>query len=71
MIRIRIKSAGGRSARTRRQPRTNLRARVALAFAEMANGVDPRTACSRTYDFYRSSGAEWVRNFAPISRTRG
>lgn len=67
MIRNKTMSAGRRSARVPRRPRSNLRARVAAAFLEMANGVDSRTACDRTHDFYRSSGADWSRNFESIA----
>lgn len=37
------------------------RARVASAVRTFAHGVDERTACTRTRDFYRSSAAEWSR----------
>lgn len=47
--------------RVRKLVRLTLRARVAAAFAKMANAVDARTAHGRTKDFYRSSGAPWTR----------
>ena len=67
MIRNKSMSAGRRSARSQLRPRSNFRARVTAAFVKMANGVDPRTACDRTHDFYRSSGADWTQNFRSIA----
>ena len=61
----RIKTSNGRkSTRTPRHTRSKLRARIAAAFLEMANGVDERTARGRTLDFYRSSGADWARTLS-------
>ena len=36
--------------------RRALRARVAAAFRNLANGIDRRTAQDRTWDFFSSSG---------------
>jgi hypothetical protein len=38
------------------------RARIAAAFAKIVSAVDPRTAHTRTKDFYRSSGKAWARS---------
>jgi hypothetical protein len=70
MICKNMTSAGRKSTRTPRRARSNLRARITAAFSEMANGVDARTACDRTLDFYRSSGAHWTRNFQLIRDPR-
>jgi hypothetical protein len=43
------------------QAERRLRARVAAAFRNAANGTDGRTAQDRTWDFFSSSGADWTR----------
>jgi len=48
--------------RARKLVRLTLRSRVAAAFAKIAIAVDARTAYARTKDFYRSSGAAWIRS---------
>ena len=50
-------SAGRRSTT---QPRS-LRARVATAFRQMANGVREQAAWASSIAFYRSGGQEWTR----------
>ena len=44
------------------QAEKRLRARVAAAFRNIANGIDRRTAQDRTWDFFRSGGADWTRH---------
>jgi hypothetical protein len=43
------------------QAERRLRARVAAAFRNAANGIDRRTAQERTWDFFSSGGAGWAR----------
>jgi hypothetical protein len=50
------KTAARTPAPVRSQPAADLRARVAAAFREMANGVDERTAYQQTRNWYRSGG---------------
>lgn len=38
-----------------------LRARVAAAFRNIANGIDRRTAQDRTWDFFNSGAGDWAR----------
>jgi hypothetical protein len=42
------------------QPRS-LRARVAGAFRQMANGVEDRAAYAATVAFFRAAGHDWTR----------
>jgi hypothetical protein len=46
--------------RTATQPRS-LRARVAVAFREIAHGVDGKAAWASTIAFFRSGGQAWSR----------
>ena len=43
------------------QAEKRLRARVAAAFRNLANGIDRRTAQDRSWDFFSSGGAAWTR----------
>jgi len=49
------------SAQAEKHVRRVLRARVAAAFRNAANGIDRRTAQDRTWDFFSSGGADWTR----------
>jgi len=49
------------NGRSSAQAEKRLRARVAAAFRNAANGIDPRAAQDRTWDFFSSGGADWTR----------
>jgi hypothetical protein len=59
--RLRTGRWGERGGQFQIQPESSLRARVAAAFREIGNGVDPKTAYEQTKKFFRSGGSDWAR----------